>query len=857
MLNRLLYLVFFVSIYRPPNCSISSFLDEFMEFVGCLSAKSLPYLLCGDFNIHWDNPSNSDTLKFRSVLESCDLLQYVNFATHLQGHTLDFLIAPTSVEFVGSPKCDGCFSDHFVVKATVNLPSGKNYDEKLISFRRFNEINMGALQDDLKRCPFVNCPSDSLDELVLQYDSSLTQIIDKHAPLITKKIRNVSNTTPVWITDEYISARQLRRQYERTWRKHKCPLHRSRLRRQVNLCNRILNKCRTSYFTSMVTANQNDSSKLWKCFKRLLNKNKSTSLPDGPNEKSIADKFGKFFVDKIQKIRNAFGSTVHDCRIPSYTPATFSKFEAVSESFVRKVIMSSPTKSCTLDPWPTFLVKECIDILLPSIAKLINLSLTNGVFPTKFKTAIVTPLLKKSNLSKNEMKNYRPVSGLSFLSKITERVIAAQVTAHLDSNNLGSRFQSAYKSGHSTETALLQIKNDIHLGLAHGKCTALVLLDLSAAFDTIDHTGLIECLSSWFGFSGTVLNWFRSYLSDRIQKVKVGNVLSDPADIVFGVPQGSVLGPILFSLYTVPLSTVIAKYPNLFYHFYADDTQLYFYLSPKSDSSCFYNLQSCLSDIQKWMSSSKLKLNPDKTEFILFGSEAQRKALTNCFPVDILGCMLNPVEKVRNLGVIFDSSFSFSSHVSSICQRCFVGIRDLGRIRRYVTTDCAILLANALVSSHLDYCNSIFRSVSASDLKRLQSIQNSIARIVAKKSRQSHITPVLKHLHWLPIKFRSIFKTLTLVYKFLDTGFPSYFDSSIKQYTTSFTSRRSDPSKKFLFKPTFDRKVHKSSKQFDFAFGCDAPRLWNDLPDVVRLAPSLSCFRKKLKSHLFHLAYPP
>ena len=194
------------------------------------------------------------------------------------------------------------------------------------------------------------------------------------------------------------------------------------------------------------------------------------------------------------------------------------------------------------------------------------------------------------------------------------------------------------------ETALLSIKNDVHLSLSRGEPTALVLLDLSAAFDTIDHITLLDCLSSWFGVGGTALKWFASYLCDRLQAIKIGSTLSDFRKLLFGVPQGSVLGPLLFSLYTTPLSKVIGRHRDIRFHFYADDTQLYVRLSNKEATSAFANLNACLKDIQDWMLSCKLKLNPDKTEFIVFGSKLQREKLKACFPVNILGNLLYPTD---------------------------------------------------------------------------------------------------------------------------------------------------------------------------------------------------------------------
>ena len=282
-------------------------------------------------------------------------------------------------------------------------------------------------------------------------------------------------------------------------------------------------------------------------------------------------------------------------------PPEFTQFCPVSEDEVLKIITKSPSKSCSLDPLPTFLVEECLDILLPSITKLVNSSLALGCFPDSFKKAVVTPLIKKLSLPSDELKSYRPVSGLCFMSKLVERVVSKQLMEHIDGNNLDNPHQSAYKPGHSTETALLSIKNDVHLSLSRGEPTALVLLDLSAAFDTIDHATLLDCLSSWFGVGGTALKWFASYLCDRLQAIKIGSTLSDFRKLLFGVPQGSVLGPLLFSLYTTPLSKVIGRHRDIRFHFYADDTQLYVRLSNKEATSAFANLNACLKDIQNWM----------------------------------------------------------------------------------------------------------------------------------------------------------------------------------------------------------------------------------------------------------------
>ena len=219
---------------------------------------------------------------------------------------------------------------------------------------------------------------------------------------------------------------------------------------------------------------------------------------------------------------------------PDSPPPTFASFSAVTEEQVTKIIQDSPTKSYSLDPWPTFLVLEFLDILITPITSIINASLAQGTCPNFFKQAHVTPILKKSSLDKEVFKNYRPVSNLNFISKILERVVAAQLHTHLDEAGLMTAFQSAYRKHHSTESALLNIHNDILLNMAKGSVTALTLL--SATFDTIDHTVLLDRLNGYYGISELALSWFKSYLSGRTQSVKVGSTLKSCCPSAWGPP---------------------------------------------------------------------------------------------------------------------------------------------------------------------------------------------------------------------------------------------------------------------------------------------------------------------------------
>ena len=234
-----------------------------------------------------------------------------------------------------------------------------------------------------------------------------------------------------------------------------------------------------------------------------------------------------------------------------------------------------------------------------------------------------------------------PVSNLSFISKLIEKVVAKQLNEFISHEGLLNVNQSAYKSSHSTETTLLKIQNDIALSVDSGKAVALTLLDLSAAFDTIDHSLLYDCLHDWFGLDGTVLSWIKSYLSNRKQKIKIGDSFSEAVILPFGVPQGSVLGPLLFTLYTSPLSQLISKF-NVTHHLYADDTQIYLAVDSRNFDSSMEELTECLKSVQEWMDGVKLKLNPEKNEFIIIGQKAIRESLAPNFPVPLLQNNISP-----------------------------------------------------------------------------------------------------------------------------------------------------------------------------------------------------------------------
>ena len=524
---------------------------------------------------------------------------------------------------------------------------------------------------------------------------------------------------------------------------------------------------------------------------------------------------------------------------------TLDSFTPISVTDLAAIVKNSSNASCSSDPMPTKLVKTTLlEQLLPIICKIINLSISSGTFPDIYKKALVKPLLKKITLDADCLKNFRPISNLPFLSKLIEKVIADQFISHLKSNNLLEIFQSAYKPLHSTETALLRVSNDVLRAIDNRKCVFLTLLDLSAAFDTIDHNLLLDLLHHDLGIRGVALKWFRSYLTNRYQTVSIGEGQSQPLELPYGVPQGSVLGPLLFSAYTTNLGHIIKRH-GFSYHIYADDTQIYLSCDVSNSDDALKRLELCVSDIRDWMAKHKLKLNDDKTEFIVISSPHNSKELNSLsLGIKIGNETITTSKTVRNLGVVMDPIFNMDDHITSVCQSCYFHLRNIGSIRRYLDEEVAAQIIHSFVTSKLDYCNSLLVELPKNSLSRLQKVQNTAVRIITLCNKKNNITPHLKELHWLPVNLRIEYKILLLTFKVLNGLAPGYLCDLLEFRTTPHNLR--SETNKLLVEPRT-----RTASYGDRAFSVIAPVLWNKLPDKLRFETELSLFKSALKTHLF------
>uniref|UniRef100_A0A4W6G917 Reverse transcriptase domain-containing protein n=1 Tax=Lates calcarifer TaxID=8187 RepID=A0A4W6G917_LATCA len=649
--------VLFVVVYRSPG-PYSDFLSEFSEFLSSLVLKTDKVIIVGDFNINVDVNNDSLSSAFSSLLDCIGFSQCVDKPTHCFSHTLDLVLAyGIDIEHVTVFPQNPILSDHFLITfdfilldyvlSAKNILTRNISDNAVVKFKEMIPTNLGPVP----HLNFAEATPSQLDHLVDSVADSLRTTLDSIVPLKMKTIKRKRQAP--WFNSQTRTLKQTARRLERVWRSTKLEESHLAWQDSVKRYKKALCNARSAYYSSLIEDNKNNPRFLFSTVARLTESHSSID-PRIPITLSSND-FMNFFNDKISTIRGKINHILPSistdlCHntgsIESAAKPNLDSFSTIDLAQLTSIISASKPSTCLLDPIPTRLLKEALPLICSPVLDMLNLSLLTGYVPQSYKTAVIKPLLKKPTLDPDVLTNYRPISNLPFLSKILEKAVAKQLCDFLQDNSLFEVFQSGFRLYHSTETALVKVTNDLLIASDNGLVSVLVLLDLSAAFDTIDHHILLQRLEHFIGIKGTALNWFKSYLSDRLQFVHVNNYSSMYTKVRHGVPQGSVLGPILFTLYMLPLGNTIRKH-SINFHCYADDTQLYLSMEP-NETNHLAKLQACLRDIKIWMTSNFLLLNSDKTEIIIIGPEHIRNKVSNdVAPLD--GIALAPSSTVKNL----------------------------------------------------------------------------------------------------------------------------------------------------------------------------------------------------------------
>lgn len=865
-------------IYRPPSSSSTSlerFYDDFSDLLVKLgdTIDIDRFVTFGDFNCGSEDPRAIRT-ELMTLLEAHDLQQHVSTATRTTSTTsslLDLIInhaGSSRVSTVNVTSTHGV-SDHDLVTGQIATRTRPPRCVQTYSFRNMKHVDWNQFRSDLNSSELFSAPANTADSFADQIDTVVTELLDNHCPVQKRSKFTSARRDNRWLSAESTLYKRHRRRLERQWRKSKNQDDYIAYRKACRITNHAILESRRNYYSDKINAAEKDPRRRWAAIRDVLHQTESPDVMTSDACRHLCDSFADFFGNKIRIIKaglrsklnetiaivrnsdTADSSAVDPKKLDPmksdvrHTGQLLTDLQPPSVEEVSKLIKAMPAKSSVVDSIPTSVIKQSVDIFAKLIVRLATLSFNEGCFPTRYKTASVTPLLKKKGVDRDNSANYRPISNLHTISKILERILMSRLVAHVERSPSYNRYQSAYRKGYSTETAITRLLNDIYCNADNKARTLLLQLDLSAAFDTIDIGTLHKRLEHTFGISGRALQWLKSYLNERTQFIRVGNQQSGCKACEYGVPQGSVLGPLLFTLFVAPVANVIAGF-NVSHSQYADDTQLYIALN---DDQALPSLSNCCTEVYNWFLLNGLSLNPDKSEAIVIGTGARQRSEGSLDYVAVGDTKIHPSESVKSLGVIIDDKLTFNAHVNSVCKAAHFHTRALRHIRKCVSEQVALSIASSMIGARLDYCNSIMYGMSISNFQKLQRVQNSLARIVTGTRRSEHISPVLARLHWLPLIKRVEYKIALLTFKVVTTQQPGYLHDLVKFHTPVRELRSNSKI----------NSLHINNSRTVFAsraFCHAAPTIWNSLPaELTEDLSSLNSFKSRLKSHLFRKAF--
>jgi len=855
-------------IYRHPHDNLdiyNSFLDYIEIIFNKINKENKEIYLCGDFNSDILKIDYQNSYKrFYDLLSSYGLLPFILLPTRIVGNSatiVDNIFTNNSTSNIISGNVVTDLSDHFSQFVSVQRPK---LDYKSISIykRDYSKFSEKSFRDDVSIQNFNN-NFINVNEQFNDFFFKLEGCVNRHAPykkLTPKEIR--TNDKP-WISSEVLKMIKIKNKL--FYRKKRQP-NNVNVKRLYNIfrnrVNRELNKSKKDYYSKYFEDNKTNSKKVWEGIKSIINiknsKNNTINqlivedkLIDDPNE--IVKSLNEFFVNVGPKTER---SIPHN---PIAKPENYLGdknqvdfvITLISNDEILNIINNLESKSTGPQSIPVNLLKLIADLIVLPLGKIINNSFSDGIFPDALKSCKVVPIHKGGSM--DDLNNYRPISLLSIFDKIIEKLIHHRLYNFLELHNILFNNQFGFRKNNSTSFALMQITEKIKETIENKKFGCGIFIDLRKAFDTVNHKILLKKLEH-YGIRGIALNWFTSYLFNRKQFVFHNGESSNLQPITCGVPQGSVLGPLLFLLYINDLP----KISNIFqFYLFADDTNIYYEAENLDKLELTINKE--LKKLHTWLIVNRLSLNINKTNFVVF--HPFNKPLTKKITLKIYKKAISEKDQVKYLGIMIDSTLSWKNHIDNVSTKISKIIGLLYKIRYFVDVKIIKTLYYSLVFPHLIYGIEVWGSADELHLNKLLVLQKKIVRLICYSDKRqadysfSPCNPLFYKLEFHKIHdifkinlSKFIFKCLN---KLTPVNFHSWFHltSVLNRYNTrsKFVNIDNNIETKTLFVPTA-RTSHCGLKLLKVL----GPKIWNSLPPLLRINESINNFIKKLKNILIN-----
>ena len=823
-----------IAIYRPHSDSIQNFCDFFSVFLNNSYFRNKFCIVLGDLNICLLK-NERPNIEFMNILYSHNFLSLINRPTRFPQTDN---ITPSLLDHIFMNKqhlhtcglIDYDQSDHLPTYLNLKMEQPIN-SKRRIQFRVVNDATKLSFATCVEDFDWNSIISDDVDSYVENFLNALDRIYCSSFPLKTKVIseRYYLNR---WMTPEMHNLLNAKSNYFSLYRLGRSLdielVSRDENNRFKNRVTNLIRIQKKKYYRDLINNCKNDLRKTWKIINSLMSKGfKNTSIRKivsndivYSNEEDISKIFNDYFCNIGTRLSSNIPISPSDpLQYVEFNNVSCFHLYAVSSSEIVEIIKSLKNSKNDMNSFSVALLKEYSNFFSPIIASIVNLCFRSGKFPYCLKKAVVAPLFKKGNAMNVE--NYRPISKLHFLSKIIEKTIKVRLISFFSKTNLLSKCQFGFKEGFSTQDAILNVVEQLYENLNDNLISIGVFIDFSKAFDTINHEILLHKLMA-YGIKGIAYQLFESYLENRRQAVKIGNSCSSVARVNLGVPQGSVLGPILYLLYVDEIPRISSNFSTCLF---ADDTSLLFRSSNFDEIFTLCNHE--LNRFYEWCCSNRLSINVSKTKFMIFSN----RKVSNVRSIELHNEPLEHVSSVRFLGVELDENLKFNLHINNISQKISKNTGMIRKIKEFIPNDTLINLYHSLVEPYLYYCSLIFGGAFQSHINTLEVAQRKCVRVVGNQPYNAHSNPIFCRLKLL--KMHDIYKFNLGVYVNKNM---SFFNNNVR---TNFHNTRS--SNELI--PAFQRLTLTQRQSLKY----QGPVNWNSIPDEVKNSPSLESFKKRYK----------
>ena len=807
-------------------------------------------VIAGDFNTDVLNPVDKATKDLVKIYEEYSLTQQIKKVTRIDTRTgkaslIDHIWTSPEIKVLSSGTSQG-ISDHFGTYIKINrLNVNQETKPPLKLFRNYKHYDPHAFDQDIQKElakskieSFIN--EENLDAATEELIKIIADTASNHAPLTLRKTVQSSTYIP-WMTKELASEIQIKNELLNDFFVTRDDFLKDQLKDLKNKITSLKFKLKKEWISEQLIKAGNDPLKLWQLYNYLTNRKNSENCIEPDNiDQEKADKFNDYFC-KIGKSKNPTPDS-DPSEPPENVPTEKLLFKPEKTETIGKLIDKLKLKTATgYDHIDVRLIKDLKKTLSPILVKIINLGYKVKKFPNCLKRATIKPIYKAED--HNQISNYRPIALLPIISKIFERAATDQLMDFLVENNLITKTQHAYLKNHSTVTCLAELINYIHKMLDNRLHTAIVKIDLSKAFDTINHQKLINKLNN-LGLHENSLAWITSYLSNRTQKTKFKHFTSSEEPITTGVPQGSILGPLLFICYTNDFASNLDDICKLLS--YADDST--FVVTDTSPTNLKNKIKKSIETAQTWFTKNDMRINTDKTEILVF--KQTKIAIDMSIPIlyNKTRIRLKPKPFVEILGILIDDELTWDKQINRVKKISMNKTRNLHRINKMLPKQSRINMYNTIIAPAFDYCDVIYGGCTERNSKRLQIVQNFAVKSITGNRKHDSATPSFKELNFLKLKQRRKVHESVFIHKALTNNSSANLHQEYAQYVPKANTRNHSSGK--LIIPTHNFSKFKKSPLYRTI------NTWNSIPTSIPKT-SIKIHKTRYQNHLIAETHHP